>query len=288
MLTDKILLVDDDHKNLSVVIEYLKDETDDILYAPNGVVAYEIAIIEKPDIIIMDWAMPLMNGIETTLKLKATKETSDIPVIIASGMMTETKDLKQALEIGAIDYLRKPFDAIELTSRVTSAIRFNKTYLEVKEKHQEIESLFEQQKAYHDRELTLRFMYENQKNELLIDLKKRIKKLEKNAPKELGSELNKIKKEISYNITSPDSRDNFTIHFEKVHPNFIKSLKMNYEELTPNDLRIASYIKMGMDNKEIARLTGVKVESVKININRLKKRLYLNPEKSIRDFITTV
>ena len=66
----------------------------------------------------MDWQMPVMDGIEATKQLKLNDTTKDIPVIISTGIMIDSSDLSAALIVGAVDYLRKPFDEIELIARV--------------------------------------------------------------------------------------------------------------------------------------------------------------------------
>ena len=90
MTNRKVLLADDNHANLQSFLQHFDDRDNEILYAPNGAIACEIAREEMPDIIIMDWAMPVMNGIEATLKIKATKDIKDIPIIIATGNVAKS------------------------------------------------------------------------------------------------------------------------------------------------------------------------------------------------------
>ncbi len=286
----KILVVDDEHQNLQVVINYFKQQPYNILYAPNGKEAFDVALREIPEAIIMDWAMPIMNGIDAILKLKASNVTKDIPIIMATGVMTTSEDLKEALEAGAVDFIRKPFDPLELTSRVQAALRLSSSYKEIKIQSKEIEillgkekELLEKELAHKDRELALQAMNAHEKDHFLSSLKSQLVEIGNQA--ECLTPINKLLKNIDNQLTAEKSWSNFMMHFEKVHPNFFSKLKSEYMNLTTNELRLSAYLKIGMSNKEIAQVTGVETGTVKSNLNRLKKKINLNPKDSLRDFI---
>ncbi len=134
MKNHTILVVDDKPENLKTIIDYLKksDTQYTILKAPNGKIACRLAEKKLPDLIIMDWEMPVMDGIEAIKHIKGNKITKDIPVIMATGVMTSAKNLKTALEAGAVDYIRKPIDEIELAARVNSTLKLSKNFKEIK------------------------------------------------------------------------------------------------------------------------------------------------------------
>lgn len=129
-----ILVVDDRPDNLKIIVDYLKESelSLTILKAPNGKIACRIAEKKLPDLIITDWEMPEMNGIETIKYLKSRESTKDIPVIVATGAMTLTENLKTAMEAGAVDYIRKPIDKTELTARVNSMLKLAESFKEIK------------------------------------------------------------------------------------------------------------------------------------------------------------
>jgi len=129
-----ILVIDDQPDNLKIIVDYLKesDVVYTILKAPNGKIACEIAEKKIPDLIITDWEMPEMDGIETIKCLKSKDKTKDIPIIMASGVMTQPKNLKTALEAGAVDYIKKPVDKTELIARVHSMLKLADSYKEIK------------------------------------------------------------------------------------------------------------------------------------------------------------
>src|SRR3954471_8955816 len=106
----KILIVEDDSANREFIVNCLLTEGKNytLLNASDGKKALEITRKKMPDLLIMDWHMPGMSGIEALQELKSNPATKDIPVIIFTGVMTSSPDLKMALERGALDFITKP------------------------------------------------------------------------------------------------------------------------------------------------------------------------------------
>lgn len=119
----KILVVDDQSVIIDMVIDILRRYYEDFTFlrATNGREACKIAQAEMPTMIIMDWEMPEMTGIEALQRLKKNPITSSIHVIISSSF-SSSANVSKALEEGAIDYIRKPIDEIELVARVRSVL----------------------------------------------------------------------------------------------------------------------------------------------------------------------
>jgi len=136
----KILLVDDMSIIMDIIISHLETMGHQFIYykASNGRDACKMALQLQPDLIIMDWEMPKMNGIDALNLLKRKEQTKDIPVIISSGF-SDSINVQQALEAGAIDYIRKPIDPIELIARVRSTITLSTSFRALKQKQMELE-----------------------------------------------------------------------------------------------------------------------------------------------------
>ncbi len=136
----KILLVDDMDIIIDIIISHLKTIGQDFIYlkAHNGRDACKIASQNIPDLIIMDWEMPKMNGIDALGLLKKNKLLKDIPVIISSGF-SDSINVRKAMDAGAIDYIRKPIDSIELIARVKSVLTLQNNFNELKKKQIEFE-----------------------------------------------------------------------------------------------------------------------------------------------------
>ena len=115
----KILVCDDDKNIVEAINIYLSGEGYEVLQCYDGTEALKILEKEKVDLIIMDVMMPGLDGIRTTLKVR---ESSSVPIIILSAK-SEDQDKILGLNIGADDYLTKPFNPLELVARVKSQIR---------------------------------------------------------------------------------------------------------------------------------------------------------------------
>ena len=130
-----ILVIDDNREVVRFIAKNFKEYRPhySVINAVNGKIGCQVAAQQQPDLIIMDWEMPEMNGIEATRKLKQMEETHNIPIVIATGVMTTSEDLQIALEAGAIDYVRKPIDFIELLARINTALRITEQNEKIRE-----------------------------------------------------------------------------------------------------------------------------------------------------------
>jgi phosphoserine phosphatase RsbU/P len=121
-MTDfKILIVDDEPFN----VDYLEQELDDLGYktvsACNGLEALEMVRTESPDLLLLDIMMPVMDGFEVLSHLKANPATRDLPVIVISAN-TDLKSVVRGIQMGAEDYLPKPFEETLLRARIASSL----------------------------------------------------------------------------------------------------------------------------------------------------------------------
>jgi DNA-binding response OmpR family regulator len=115
----KILICDDDREIVDAIEIYLKSEGYDSIKAYNGIEAIAAIENEEPNLIIMDVMMPKLDGIAATLKIR---ENQNIPIIMLSAKSEDT-DKILGLQIGADDYVTKPFNPLELLARVKSQLR---------------------------------------------------------------------------------------------------------------------------------------------------------------------
>ena len=84
-----------------------------VLTAENGLVGLDMAEKEGPDLILLDALMPIMDGYETYRRLKENPATKDIPIVFLTAK-TQQREIERGLELGAVDYLTKPFDPLRL------------------------------------------------------------------------------------------------------------------------------------------------------------------------------
>ncbi len=97
-----------------------------------------------------------------------------------------------------------------------------------------------------------------------------------------------LRKMITSHIQSEDEWESFKIHFEKVHPGFFNVLKEKYPNLTTNDLKLCAYIRIGLNIKQIAQMTAVLPATIKTNRYLLKKKLQIDEDMSIDDYIASL
>ena len=115
----RVLICDDQPDIVNALKIYLKPEGYDLLTAANGKEALELAQNEKVDLILMDIMMPVMDGIVATDKIR---EFSNVPIILLTAK-SETEDVVLGLNVGADDYITKPFVPVEVLARVRSQLR---------------------------------------------------------------------------------------------------------------------------------------------------------------------
>ena len=117
----KILIVDDVVSNVLLLKILLTNEKFQVCTANNGRTCIEMAKKEHPDLILLDVMMPDINGFDTAVVLKKDEETKDIPIIFLTALNTP-QDLVHGFQVGANDFLTKPFNKEELVMRVTQQI----------------------------------------------------------------------------------------------------------------------------------------------------------------------
>jgi len=133
----KVLVIDDEQFFIDIIVDTLRKRNFKVLQALNGKMGCEVAERYLPDVIITDWDMPVMDGIQTIEWLKNNPATRMIPVIMATGKMTSVENLESALNAGAYDYIRKPIEPIELVARINSTLRLSSYFKKIS--HQVIE-----------------------------------------------------------------------------------------------------------------------------------------------------
>ena len=118
----KVLVIDDSPDALAVAKARLLKEGLEVVCAKGGKTGLQAATKQKPDLILLDVNMPDISGFDVCRQLKADSELRMIPVIFLTGSDT-TEDRVKGLDIGAVDYVTKPFDAFELRARIRAALR---------------------------------------------------------------------------------------------------------------------------------------------------------------------
>ena len=276
MSSSKILIVDDLIESLKIIVNHLQlTNPEYTLYQSNSSLkAIEIAQKVLPDLIITDWDMPEFNGIELIRKLKGIESTKNIPLIVATGIMITSDNLKIALEAGAIDFLRKPIDPIELQARVNSALTISKYHKErIEAKNHEL------------MEITLSLV---KNNEFSIEVKNSLQQITtmEYSSKEVTRDLSKVIDLLDDKIRIR-GWDQFNVAFHNVKPNFNKNLLDKFPNLTPAEIKLCVLINLGMSTKDISSLLNQSPDGIKTSRSRLRKKLNLSPDQNLESFLAT-
>jgi len=136
---DLVLIVDDVVKNIQVLGVILRDNNYDLVVAQDGEQALAVGMKTMPDLILLDVMMPVMDGFEACKRFKEDEKTRDIPIIFLTAK-DDPDDIAKGFNLGAIDYVTKPFNSTELLSRV-------KTHLTLYKLQQHLEHLVEERTA---------------------------------------------------------------------------------------------------------------------------------------------
>jgi CheY-like chemotaxis protein len=294
-------VADDTESNLKLITEYLEHDAKEsqsknsiaynyqILLAPNGEIAFKIAQKTEIDLLITDWEMPKMNGLELISAFQTDRKLRKVPIIMVTGMYIEAENLKLALEKGAIDFISKPIAQMELVARVRSAIKLQESF-----------KIIEEQK---NKELSAKILHVQRQNEILVEidnqfsefLKKFRKEERKNEENENFNidfsiylkELHEIKKTLQKNIDTEHDWENFQLRMQQNHPEFVQKLAI-YDDLKPHELRFLTYLYIRMNDKEIAKILNINYQSVRAYKSRVKKKLDIEDGVSLNDWIVSL
>jgi two-component system cell cycle response regulator len=116
-----ILVVDDSAMNRMVLTKALADEGHEAVTAENGLQALDLLAAEPVDVVLLDLVMPELDGYETLARIKADPKLRDVPVIVISAV-DELDSVVRCIEMGATDYLPKPFNASVLRARLNASL----------------------------------------------------------------------------------------------------------------------------------------------------------------------
>jgi len=144
MLTKgRVLIVDDERLNVAIVADSLASSGYEVLTAFNGEEGLRAAQDSSPDVILLDVVMPGINGFTVCRKLKEADATRHIPVVMLTAL-TDRNSRHEGLEAGAIDFLNKPVDMIELNIRLRNVIELKEYHDHLKTYNEKLEKIVEQ------------------------------------------------------------------------------------------------------------------------------------------------
>jgi len=139
MLKGKVLIIDDDVLSIEVTGDLLKKAGYNIIKAKSGLKGIVFALLEEPDVVLLDMVMPVMDGFETAKRLKRMITVKDIPIIFLTTGHVEAY-ITKAYAVGAVDYIMKPVTPRELLARVHTQIQLKKAQDQLKKSYKTVKS----------------------------------------------------------------------------------------------------------------------------------------------------
>jgi len=204
---------------------------------------------------------------------KSNASTKNTPVIMITGRMTSVNDLKTAFDAGAIDFIRKPIDPIELISRTRSMLMLSIYYKEsVRKKDWEL-TLLSRTNAHNDQLLS-------EVTDMLEKMHKKCSMIDMFMYNELRDKIRKVRSSINNNAW-----EQFENYFRNVHPNFHENILNDHPKINPEELKLCYLLRLNMNSKEIATLTNREVNSVDIARYRLRKKLKLDRDVKLHEYL---
>jgi len=296
----QILIIDDDPKQLKILTGHLIEFNPGykLLIATNGKAGIDIALKNRPDLILMDWEMPVMNGLEAIKLLKASEETRSIPIIMVTGTHGDTEKLKEALDAGAIDFVNKPYNAVELIARIRTQIRHVEIFRKCikqqeiinqqeKEMNLQEKKILEQDLDYQHKQLAMQTVNMVQNSEMLQSVLSDLKSIIPFTSGEGRSLINSL--EFKLNDKSIDHIwKEFEYCFEKVYHNFYKNLNERLPEISVREKRLCTFLKMNMSTKEIAAITFQTPNSIDVAKHRLRKKIGIETDEDFTRFLISL
>ncbi|HYC84013.1 MAG TPA: hypothetical protein VEB86_02280, partial [Chryseosolibacter sp.] len=150
------------------------------------------------------------------------------------------------------------------------------------------EQQLQSQLDYKNKELASYTLNLIQKNEILENLKASVEEIRNSPDSSVKQKLNGLVNMVNYSFHLDRDWENFKMHFEQVHRDFFKKLLEKYPDLSANDLKLCSLIKLNLDNRGIAAILNISQESAKVARHRLRKKLELGAEQTLIAFLNTV
>ncbi len=310
MQRKRILIIDDSKFDRALYLNYLKDENFEFDELDSGEKLSDYLFLREnlPDLVLLDWNMPGMDGPTTLKMLSVDPRYKSLPIVVITGMNKE-EIIQEAFDHGTLDFLNKPVSKIELITRVRKVLELqqaNKAIVHEKKVLKEnlamvMESASQQQAIFDQtleernrRLITMEVEAVKVTNQLDLVAKELSRLSEIVAEKSDEDKVTLLKKvralqrNLEQLTTEEDSWADFKKVFETTNPDFFNRLLQCNKKITPHDLKHAAFIKMQMDNHEIAETFGIEMKSLQMSRYRLKKKLGLGADKSLNEFINSL
>ncbi len=275
----KILIVDDREYDRILYKEYLDgcnyvfDELDD------GDLVMNYLTSSIPDVIILDWQMSRMDGVEVLKLLRYHRNYKHIPIVVITGQES-IEVLETAFDYGCSDFLIKPVNQKELKVRIQNALRQKDKLTNILSQNSNLEELNQLLQKNQDPVEHRSVVELNKAKSLLLDLKEKMKVFSaSNGQKNISGAINEIDQFLLVESERP------AINADQA---FNKKLLSICPSLTTLDLQHCNLIRNNLSNQEIAELLFVEIKSLQTTRYRIKKKIGLEKNINLKSYLLTL
>ena len=311
----KILIIEDTVKLRENLADALELQGYEVLHADNGKTGIQLAKEFSPDLILCDIVMPGLSGLEVLEFLKSEDQQNTIPFIFISAL-AERKNIRVGMDLGADDYLTKPFSAGELLSAIATRLekhnsienkikrQFDQIEIELKER---VENLLSQNKNQKDiieditstnedfieqlNEKQAQLMHEALKaieiNTTMQGIAKRLtEELQKSRiTEEQKNVISELRNKIRKRSVLLNNWTIFQLKFDQTYPNFTASLLRRFPNLTQQERVIVSAIYTKLNSNQLSIILNIKPPSVRKYKYNMYKKMGLSKIDDLSVFI---
>lgn len=267
-----ILIVDDIPSNIRLMVTILDKSGYSVSYAQSGEQALTLCKKVVFDLVLLDVMMPGMDGFEVCTELHKLDSYKNTPIIFLTAR-TDQESIIKGFQTGGVDYVTKPFNEQELLVRI-------KNHLDLKHTRDALES----ELNYKKKTMIENALYIKRRSELgnsiIDDLKAINKETQSQYSDKIISAITKLK-----NLIKGQEWKEFELRFEEEHSRFKEIITARHNGLTPNEVKLCTFLRLNMSSKEISEITGQSVRALETARSRMRKKLGLSRSDNLIQYL---
>ncbi len=267
-----ILIVDDIPSNIRLMVSILDENGYSVSYAQNGKQAIDLCKKASFDLILLDVMMPGMNGFEVCKVLKTMENTRDVPIIFLTAR-TDHESILKGFETGGVDYVTKPFNEKELLVRI-------RTHLDLKHTRDALASELEFKKKM----MTENALFITRRTELGNTIIEDLRQINRETHNEYSDKILTAVSKLKNLIKGQEWKE-FELRFEEEHGKFRENLIRLHPDLTPNEIKLCTFLRLDMSSKEISEVTQQSVRALETARSRMRKKLGLERSDNLVQYL---
>jgi DNA-binding response OmpR family regulator len=271
-IASNILIVDDIPSNIRLMVSILDEHGYSVSYAQSGKDAIKLCEKTRFDLILLDIMMPGMDGFEVCGEIKAMPTYEEIPIIFLTAR-TDQGSILKGFEKGGVDYVTKPFNEKELLVRI-------RTHLELKHTRDALET----ELSFKKKIMTENALYITRRTELSNAIIKDLRLINVETQNQYSDTILSAIAKLRNLIKGQEWKE-FEVRFEEEHSKFRETLTLMHPDLTPNEIKLCSFLRLNMSSKEISEITQQSVRALETARSRMRKKIGLSRSNNLVQYL---